>query len=186
MAPYQRQVVRHRHHEDGDAGGDEQRDAENLKPHRPEIAQHLDIQHVHHVTSSARIRFGFNSSLTMRPPLNRKHAMSHPCDCGVVSDHGGGRAQFRVDLGNCCKNQPAGVYVERTGRLVAKQDVRPFHDGARHRNALLLSARQLRGKVACAMGQSDEFKRLGGFIGSRAICATSRTFSSTVRLGIRL
>ena len=77
--------------------------------------------------------------------------------------------------------------VERAGRLVAQQDVRPLRDRARDRDALLLAAGELRRESDRRRSlETHQRERVLGAIGARAISVTSATFSRAVRLGIRL
>ena len=58
------------------------------------------------------------------------------------------------------EHDDAGRDVERAGRLVAEQHVGPLGDRARDRHALLLAARELRGKVVEPLAEADERERL--------------------------
>ena len=60
-----------------------------------------------------------------------------------------------------CHDAGAGVGVEVSGRLVRQQDRRLVDDGAGHRHALLLTARELVRESALLAGQADHLQDVG-------------------------
>ena len=66
----------------------------------------------------------------------------------------------RLTCDSASSTRIAGLEVERAGRLVAQQDVRPLGDGARDGDALLLAAGQLRREVVQAVAEADQVERL--------------------------
>ena len=54
------------------------------------------------------------------------------------------------------------LLVEVAGRLVREENRRPHHQRARHRDALLLAARQHAGAVIQALAKADPPQQLGG------------------------
>ena len=85
------------------------------------------------------------------------------------------------------EHDDAGRDVERAGRLVAEQDVRPLGDGAGDGHALLLAAGELGREVVQPVAEADQVERLlRRPSGRAAISVTSATFSRAVRLGMRL
>ena len=107
-------------------------------------------------------------------------------DGGVVRDDDGGGAELGVDARERLEHDDAGGDVERAGRLVAQQHRRALGDGAGDRDALLLAARELRREVIEPVLEMDQRSASRGVIGCSEISVTSATFSSAVRLGIRL
>src|SRR5512134_4018551 len=74
-------------------------------------------------------------------------AIGHRRDGGVVrNDHRGG-PELGVDALERFEHHDACRNVQGAGGLVAQQDGRLLGDGAGNRDALLLAARELRGKV---------------------------------------
>ncbi len=57
------------------------------------------------------------------------------------------------------ENNDAGLDVERAGRLIAKENVRPLRDGACNRDALLLTTRHLRREMIHAIAQPNKRER---------------------------
>jgi hypothetical protein len=64
------------------------------------------------------------------------------------------RAAFAVQLEQEVDHLAAGRRVQVAGRLVREQQLRPGHEGARDRDALLLAARELLGIVVHAVGKA--------------------------------
>ena len=76
----------------------------------------------------------------------------------VVRDHADRRA-FAVQLAEQLHDGFAVLRVEVSGRLVRQQDRRGAGDGAGDRDALLLTARELRGQVLGAVRHADLLER---------------------------
>jgi hypothetical protein len=76
----------------------------------------------------------------------------------VVRDHADGRAGA-VQLAEQVHDRFAAARVEVAGRLVGQQDERLAGDGARHRDALLLTARELAGEVLGPVRHADALER---------------------------
>ena len=119
-----------------------------------------------------------------------QHAVRQRQSLGLVVGHVHGgdpeRALQAMDLG---ARAVAQLGVEVAERLVEQHGVGRLHDGPRHRDALLLAARQL-GRLAIAeIAQADEPQRLSDPAGrsrsfaSLRICRGKATFSNTVRCG---
>ena len=70
-----------------------------------------------------------------------QHPVRHATDHHVVCNHDGGRAQVGMHPGNRLEHQAAGLVIQGTGGLVAKQKFGPLDDGSRDRHPLLLAAR---------------------------------------------
>ncbi len=75
----------------------------------------------------------------------------------IVRDDADGRAGA-VEVGEQFHHRLAAARVEVPGRLVGQQDQRLASDGARDRDALLLSARQLAWQVSGAMRHADPLR----------------------------
>src|ERR1043166_3940772 len=76
----------------------------------------------------------------------------------IVRDHADGRP-FAVQLAQQLHHRFAVFRVEVSGGLVRQQDRRRAGDGAGDRDALLLTARELRGKVLGAVRHADLLER---------------------------
>jgi hypothetical protein len=100
--------------------------------------------------------------LVDRAVAHDEHAVGHVGDDHVVRDQDGGGAGFPVDAFDRLEHEHAGRAVERAGRLVAQEQVRPLGDRARNRDALLLTARQLRREVVQALAEPYQPQRLLG------------------------
>ena len=143
----QREVVRHRHHEHGNAGRNQQRNAQDLRSHGPQIAHHLDVEHVHHVTSSALICLGLTSSRAMRPPLRRRIRVAIPAIAELCVMTTVVVPSSALTLAMAARTSRPVSASSAPGRLVAQQNVGALDDGAGDRDALLLAARKLRWEV---------------------------------------
>ena len=127
------------------------------------------------------------SFLLDAPVAQHQHSVGHVGDDRVVGDEDGGRAEFAVNALDRLEHEHAGLAVERAGRFVAQQDVRLLRNGARDGDALLLAARKLRREMVQPFAQADEPQcSLRAPSDRVAISVTSATFSSAVRLEIRL
>ena len=105
----------------------------------------------------------------------------------VVGDHRSGSTQFLVDPLQRFQHHDAGFGIQRAGRLVAQQHVRVLGDGTGNRHALLFATGELRRKMIEALTQSHQGQaRLAAAWACEQISVTTATFSSAVRLGIRL
>ena len=111
--------------------------------------------HRHHWSSCAAILAGVPLDAGDAAVREANDAIGHAGDRGVVGDDDGRRAELAVDAFERLEDDDAGRDVERAGRLVAEQHVRPLGDGAGDRHALLLAARELRGKVVEPMVEAD-------------------------------
>ena len=88
------------------------------------------------------------------------------------------------------EHDDAGRDVERAGRLVAQQHVGPLGDRARDRHALLLAARELRGKVIerggrgrpCASASSGVIGSLDDLGDERHVLARRQAGNQVVEL----
>src|SRR5579872_6199565 len=76
----------------------------------------------------------------------------------IVGDHADRRAGG-MELLEQIHDRLAAARVEVAGRLVREQHERLAGDGARHRDALLLTARELTGKVLRAVRHADALER---------------------------
>ncbi len=74
----ERIVGRHRRDEHGNAGGDQQRDGDDLRAHGGEIAHELAIEQAHQLNSSGDSRRALRSIATMRPPPSRSTRSAMP------------------------------------------------------------------------------------------------------------
>src|ERR687898_1119099 len=88
--------------------------------------------------------------------------IGHRGDRGVVGDERRAGAQVAVHTLDRFEYDDTRGDVERAGRLVTEQDLRPLRNGACDRHALLLAARELCGKVVQALVESDERERVFG------------------------
>jgi hypothetical protein len=79
-----------------------------------------------------------------------------------VRDDSRCRTDLSIHVDQRLQYQTARFGVQRSRRLVAQEHVGTFGDGARDRNALLFSARQLRRKVIEPVTQADQAKRVLG------------------------
>ncbi len=79
-----------------------------------------------------------------------------------MRDDSGRCAERTIDLVDDFEDLDAGLEVERTGGLVAKQDLRLLGDGACDRDALLLAAGELRRKVIHSLAQTDQVESFPG------------------------
>ena len=109
----------------------------------------------------------------------------------IVRDHADRRA-VGVQLRQQRHHLLAVLRVEVTRRLVREQDRRAADERARNRDALLLTARELRRIVVQAMRHAHALERfdhallaLLAFMPARYVSGSS-TFSNTVRSPIRL
>ena len=116
----------------------------------------------HHGSSPGRACFALGMHVDDPAAHHADDPIGHSGDRSVVGDDRRRRVQLPVDALQDLEHQLAGLVVERTGRLVAEQDVRPFRDGARDRDALLLAARQLRREMIQTIAQADQAQRLSG------------------------
>ena len=78
----------------------------------------------------------------------------------VVRDQDGRRADGALDLAQLDLHLLAQLGVEVRQRLVEQQDLRPDHQRAGERHALLLAARELARKAAGELAEPDEVERL--------------------------
>ena len=78
----------------------------------------------------------------------------------VVRHQDGGRADRALDLAQLDLHLLAQLGVEIGERLVEQQDLRPDHESAGQRHALLLAARQLARKAAGEGAEADQLQRL--------------------------
>ena len=77
----------------------------------------------------------------------------------VVRHHDDRLAVVAVERLQQVENLVAGLAIEIARRLVAQQQRRVGHDGARDADALLLAAGQLPRIVLGALGEADDFQR---------------------------
>ena len=152
----------------GAAGGDERRDAardddrdrRHLLLGEGEVAQQLAIEGPHQRTSCrgqpARVALDGDDPSIGQP----QHPVGHPRDGRVVRDDHRGRAELCVDARDHLQDDLPGLVVEGPGRLVAEQDIGALGDRARHRDALLLAARQLGREVVEPVREPDQRERV--------------------------
>jgi len=94
------------------------------------------------------------------PVAEMNHAMRDVLDRHVVGDDQRGGAELLVHLRQRFQHQHAGFGIERTGRFVAQQHLRPLGNGAGDCHSLLLAAGELGGKMIHALLQADDAERL--------------------------
>ena len=75
----------------------------------------------------------------------------------LMGNHDDGDAHFAVDVLDERKHRAGGLWIKRTGCLVAEQDFRIGRERTRDGNALLLSAGKLGGISICLVGKPDQF-----------------------------
>lgn len=80
----------------------------------------------------------------------------------------------------------AGLVVQRTGGLIAEQELWVLGQRPGNGNALLLAARKLGREVVEPLAQTHAFQRGGGVQRITQISLASSTFSSAVRFCTRL
>jgi hypothetical protein len=78
-----------------------------------------------------------------------------------VGDQHDGNTEFAIDAGEQIEDRPRRLRVERRGRLVREQYIRPCCECARDTDALLLAAGQL-GRIAIVfIGNADKIEQFG-------------------------
>lgn len=77
---------------------------------------------------------------------------------GVVGDHDDGFVEVAVEFAEEFHDVVRGLFVEVAGGFVGNDEVGVHGDGAGNGNALLLSARELVGRVFGAVGKPDDGK----------------------------
>ena len=102
------------------------------------------------------------------PVVERDHAAAHLVDHLAVVRRHHDRRPGAVDPVEQLHDPDRGVGVEVPGRLVADQKRRVVDDGARDRDALLLTARELVGKRGHLVREPDEVEHLGHLAADRA------------------
>ena len=107
----------------------------------------------------------------------------------VVGDIDHRQAELGLDFADFLAHMPSELGVEVGERLVEQQHLRLQHQRPRHRDALLLAARQFARQPVAETGQPDQlqpgFCPLDDFLFGEARKASGRTatFSSTVMCG---
>ena len=169
-------------------------DRQRLALHLPEVAHELAVERCGSragiftiAAPSPAICAAFVSMPATRPSARRTTRSAIAGDGGIVRDHDGRGPELAVDALERLEDHNAGGDVERAGRLVTQEHVRPLRDRAGDRDALLLAARELRREVIEPVIEARPAPApRSGVIGCSTISVTSATFSRAVRLGIRL
>ena len=88
-----------------------------------------------------------------------------------MSDDDRERAQLLIDLGQRLQNHDSCLDIQRAGRFVTQQDIRPFDDRPRNGHPLLFTAGQLHRVVVLSGIQAHQFQsgiRVQGLLGNVA------------------
>ena len=120
------------------------------------------------------------------PALHLNDAVGHGCQGCVVGDDDDGAARLAAGALQQGQHLFAGLVVQRTGRLIAEQELRIFGEGARNGDALLFAAGKLGREVVQPLAEPTLSSVALGSSGSRQISLASSTFSSAVRFCTRL
>ncbi len=80
------------------------------------------------------------------PILQRDHAMGHVRDRGIMGNDRSCGPEFAIDPVDRLEHDYARLYIERSGRFVAQQDVGLLGDGPRNGHPLLLPPESCAGK----------------------------------------
>ena len=96
-----------------------------------------------------------------------QHTVPHLPDDRVMRDDRGRRAELTVDPPDRAEDDGTCRHVQRTGRLVAEQDVRTLGDRARDCHPLLFATGQLRREVIQPVGHANQVERVLGSKGMR-------------------
>src|SRR5262249_8354850 len=83
-------------------------------------------------------------------------------DAGVVCDNERRGAELSIDAEQGVDHPNTGLGIQSTCRFITEQNLRSFGDSSRNGNALLLTARQLGGKVMHPRLKSDKSKSILG------------------------
>ena len=94
--------------------------------------------------------------------FNVKHTVRHFAERGVVGYYDYRFPGAAAGVLEKLQDRFSGVVVERSRRLVAKNELRIFCKRTRYGNALLLSAGKLSGKVVFSVRQPYGIERFGG------------------------
>ena len=78
----------------------------------------------------------------------------------MARDHRRGRSKRSVHLVDDFEHADPRLEIERTGRLVTKQDFRLLGNGTGDRDSLLLATGELSRKVIHSLGQADQLEGL--------------------------
>jgi len=86
---------------------------------------------------------------------HRQDATRKGGDVGLVSDDDDGQALFAIERGQCLHDLVRRARIEIAGRLVCKQEARRVDQSPGDRDALLLAAGELAGRVALALAEAE-------------------------------
>ena len=99
-------------------------------------------------------------SWTTTPSLQHHDPVGHRGGRGLVGDHDHGLVELVDGLAQQAQHLLGGVRVQVAGRLVGEQHGGPVHERARHGDALLLAAGELRRPVRQPVAQADRVDQL--------------------------
>ena len=142
-----------------------QGDGQRLRPQPQQIPQDLAMKGSHgalptHGRGRLSLRVLADGNNLAVAEVN--DAVRDVLDGSIMGDDQGRRAETRIRLDQRIKDPHAGLRIERTRRLVAEKHLRTLGNGTGDGDALLLTAGELRRKMAQTPFKPDERERILG------------------------
>ena len=109
--------------------------------------------------STATAGFGFRTSETIWPSRMVKRSIGVGGDVGFVGDDDDGDALLAIEPHQRFHDFVRGAGIEIAGRLVGEQQTGRVDQRPRDRHPLLLAARELAGRIALAVAQTEQLER---------------------------